>query len=87
MGPVGGERTKVYGILSYLDVEEGGTTDGIDKEHSAEIKLHGIHIRQRYEVGNVDFVKSIQWLEQCHLRFERDRLLCAAQNRHYTPNI
>ena len=78
------EKTKSYGILSYLDKTRGGTTDEIDKKHLTglkEMKMHGDYFRQRDEAVNIDHDKSVQWLEQSHLRFETESLLCAAQEQ------
>jgi hypothetical protein len=79
------ESKKTYGILSYRDgTERSRTTEEIDREHLAEtrkMKLHGDYFRQRGEAVNIDLAQSEQWLEQSHLRFETESLLCAAQEQ------
>ena len=79
------ESKKVYGIMSYLEGKpRAGTTKEIGDEHLKELmkmELHGDYFKQRDEAVNIDVEKSQQWLEQSHLRFETESLLCAAQEQ------
>lgn len=79
------ESKKVYGIMSYLEGKpRAGTTKEIGNEHLKEMRkmeLHGDYFRRRDEAVNMDVEKSEQWLEQSHLRFETESLLCAAQEQ------
>ena len=79
------ENKKVYGIMSYLHgMERSRSTKENDKEHLVglrEMAMHGDYFRQRDEAVNIDVEKSEQWMEQSHLRFETESLLCAAQEQ------
>ena len=75
------EKRKTYGIISYID---GGSTKEIDQEHQdglEAMKMHGDYFKQQAELVNVELTKSQEWLNQSHLRFETESLICAAQEQ------
>ena len=45
------------------------------------MEMHGEYFREMHDKPNIDVGKSVQWLEQSHLRFETESLLCAAQEQ------
>ena len=79
------ERRKKNGMMQYLEGEEkAGTAETIDDEHLGGLrgmKMHGDFFRQREEAVNIDVENSDKWLEQSHLRFETESLVCAAQEQ------
>ena len=71
-------------IWSFLDKKKAGDTDTIEKEHFErlkEMKLHGQYFKDRETIPEVDLKLSDQWLEQSHLRYETESLICAAQEQ------
>ena len=71
-------------VMSYLDKPKAGNVIEIEKEHLDELKkmkLHGQYFKEREQIPEVSLSLSDQWLEQSHLRFETESLICAAQEQ------
>ena len=77
-------ESKKNAIWRFLEKPIAGNTDEIEKEHMEELqkmKLHGQFFKEQEAIPDVDKKLSHQWLEQSHLRFETESLICAAQEQ------
>ena len=77
-------ESKKNAIWRFLEKPIAGNTDEIEKEHMEELrkmKLHGQFFKEQEAIPDVDKKLSHQWLDQSHLRFETESLICAAQEQ------
>ena len=77
-------ESKRNAIWSFLEKPKAGNTMTIEKEHMEELskmKLHGQYFNEQAAIPDVNLKLSHQWLEQSHLRFETESLICAAQEQ------
>lgn len=78
------ELPKKTGIMSFLNDSKACNANDIAKEHLNELKkmkLHGQYFEDQAKILDVNLSLSQQWLDQSHLRFENESLICAAQEQ------
>ena len=56
------------------------------REKLLEMPLHGQFFQQQSEIPTIDSSLSVDWLENSHLRFETESLICAAQEQALATN-
>ena len=72
------------GIMSFVNMEKGGTASHINEEHKKallKMPMHGKFLRQQAELPQFNETGSTNWSHTAHLRYETESFICAAQEQ------